>query len=163
MYEWTNQTAHLKDGHCLCIRFFCKHLLLTLQVTSEGKIVTLGSLLNLSLQKNDKLAHLQEGITDLSLSGVNMSDLGKWLEGGISREIMNKFLSYCRYCTDIPKQPSLAVQEVKLIICEFIYLCWFCTHTYPSWRPYCHLSPRQYCRNCYDQDQVSAGANGETY
>lgn len=51
VYEWTKQTAYLKDGHCLCIRFFCKHPLLALQVTSEGKIVTLGSLLNLLLQK----------------------------------------------------------------------------------------------------------------
>lgn len=89
----TKQTVHVKDGHCLCIRFFGNHPLLILPVTSKRKIVTLGSLLNLSLQKHDKLAHLQEGITDLSLSGVNMSDLGKCL-GGISREIMNKFLSY---------------------------------------------------------------------
>lgn len=70
--------------------------------------------------------------------------------GGISREIMNKFLSSCRYCTDIPKQPSLAVQEVKLMMDECIYLCWFCTHTYLSWWPYWHLSPRQYCINCCD-------------
>lgn len=48
----------------------------------NGNIVTLGSLLYLSLQRNDNLDPLHERITDLSLSNVNMSDPGKWLEGG---------------------------------------------------------------------------------
>lgn len=72
----TEYIAHLKDGHCFYIRWFCRHPLLILKVTYDGKMANFRSLLNLSLQENDNLPHLQRGITDLNLSGRNMSDLG---------------------------------------------------------------------------------------
>lgn len=113
-------------------------------------MVTLGFLLKLSLHKNENLAHLQGGITDLILWSITYLALENEWRGNVKRD--NKFLSYCRYWTEIPKTVFVAVQEVELDVNLLTQLRILLTSF-----------SQRILWNSYDQDQVLAVVNWETY